>query len=283
MKRAYSILLAILLTFSLAACSNQPTKTTGNAAKDASSTAASDAASASSTATSSTAASGSAVTSSATASGAAASSAAPAKKPSSEYRHKTEKYTYDQNNRKYNASYPQLSNEAQNYQKANELLKNTALQSIRAAGEGKTDLALLIRVKGKFTLTTKNFFSATYEETSQTASKEPVTAFRTLNFDLKNGKALTTADMIKQSDALNALVLKKAQSSVDSSLKSAVTADVIKNAMKSCSLYFEKTKIGFSLPVSQKLKGHIEVELKYEEVKPYMTNNALWKEITATK
>lgn len=293
MKKVYSILFAAILTISLAACANQAAETAGNTAQGASSAAASSTA-VSSAATSSEAASGAATSSaetsgaavsSATTSDAAASGAAPAGKTSSiGYRHKTEKYSYEQNNRKYNASYPQLSDEAKNYQKANELLKNIALKTMQSAGEGKTDVALMIRVKGTLTLTTPNFISATFEETSQTASKAPVTAFRTVNYDLKNGKALTTADLIKESDALNALLLKEAKDEVKSDLKSSVTADVIKNAMKSCSLYFEKTKVGFSLPVSDKLGGHIEVELKYEDVKPCMTNNEIWKEaMTATK
>ncbi len=245
MKRACSIFFAILLAFSLAACSNQPKKTSAKNNKDVS------------------------------------SKALEIKKPSAEYRHKTEKYSYDQNNRKYSASYPQLSGDAQNCQKVNELLKNTALQTIQSAGKGKTEVAVLIRVKGKLTYNNDSFLSATFDETNQTASKEPVTAFRTVNFDLKNGKALTIADLIKENDALDALLLKEAKSHVDSDLKSSVTADVIKNGMKSCSLYFEKTKLGFSLPVSQKLKGHIEVELKYEDVKPFMTDHELWKELGA--
>jgi hypothetical protein len=250
MKKALAIFTAAILVFTLAACSNQPQKT-------------------------------SVKTNSNTSSGNAAVSSKPAevKKPSVEYRHKTEKYSYDQNNRKYSASYPQLSNEAQNYQKANELLKNAALQGIQSAGEGKTDVAVLIRVKGELSYTNDDFLSATFQETSQTASKKPVTAFRTVNFDLKNGKALTTADFIKENDALDALLLKGAKSEVDSDLKSSVTADVIKNAMKSCSLYFEKTKLGFSLPVPEKLEGHIEVELKYEDIKSFMTDNELWKQL----
>jgi Protein of unknown function (DUF3298). len=245
MKRALAILTAAILVFTLAACSNQPKKTSGKKSKEAS------------------------------------SKALELKKPSAEYRYKTEKYSYDQNNRKYSASYPQLSQDAQNYQKANALLKNTALQTIQSAGEGKTDVAVLIRVKGELSYNNDSFLSATFKETSQTASKEPVTAFRAVNFDLKNGKTLTAADLIKENDALDALLLKEAKSHVDSDLKSSVTADVIKSGMKSCSLYFEKTKLGFSLPVSQKLQGHIEVELKYEDVKPFMTDNGIWKELGA--
>jgi hypothetical protein len=194
-----------------------------------------------------------------------------------DYRHKTTKYLFQKNGKDYTADFPQLSEEASNYQKANDLLKSTAMQTINAMGTTQTDAKMTAKVKSKLTNYDNQFISATFEETTSiSAPAKSSKAFRTVNFDLKKGTALTTPDLIVQNDALNTTLLEAAKKQVSAKLKPSVTADVIKTGMQSCSIYFEHAKVGFSIKVPSTLGDHIEIELKYEDVKPFITKNAIW-------
>lgn len=194
------------------------------------------------------------------------------------YRHKTVKYLYQKNNKDYTANFPELSEEAPNYQKANDLLKNTAMQTILSFGTKQEKAKTTVQVKSKLSFYSNDFVSATYKETSNTTTDaHPNAQFRTANFDLKKGTQVKTEDMIVKGDALNALLLKTAKKQLDHNIAEAVTADIIKSGMKSCSIYFEHQSIGFSMEVNHALGDHIEIELKYDEVKPFITTNELWK------
>ena len=199
-----------------------------------------------------------------------------------DYRHKTEKYLYQKDNKDYTANYPQLSPEAPSYQKVNDLMKNAAMQTILSMGLKKTTETMTVKVKSNLTYYSNDFVSATFDETSYVSTAaHPNAAFRTVNFDLKNGNAVTTADLIVNSDALKAALLEAAKKQLKGDMKAAVTADVIKTGVESCSIYFNKTSVGFSLEVPHPLGDHIELELKYKDVKPFITKNAIWNTMIA--
>ena len=243
MKKFIAILCALSMIVSLAACAKQPTQAGSKSSK----------------------------------SGSAASKSA-SSKISVDYRHKIEKYLYQKNNKDYTANYPQLSPEAPNYQKANDLLKKTGLQNILASGLKKEDATTTIKVKSKLTYYNENFISATFDESNNVSTAaHPSAEFRTVNFDLKNGVPVTKADMIVDSDALNTALLAAAKKQLKSDLTASLTTADIKDGMTNCSIYFSKTVIGFSLGVSHALGDHMEVTLKYADVKPYITTNAIWK------
>jgi hypothetical protein len=267
MKKVVAIICTLSIIVSLAACGNQSKQTESSASSRteiSSGSSSQESSSASSTQSQQVTSSASGSTSSKTA---------------LDYRHKTEKYVYQQNNKDYSANYPQLSPEAPNYQKANDLLKSTAMQTIQSMGTTQTAAKMTAQVKSKLTNYDNRFISATFEETtSVSAPAKSSKAFRTVNFDLKKGTALKTADLIVQNDALNSVLLAEAKKQVDSKLKASVTAAVIKKGMQSCSVYFEKAKVGFSIKVPSTLDDHMEIELSFEDVKPFMSKSELWSD-----
>jgi hypothetical protein len=267
MKKFISIVCVFSMILTLAACGNQPTQT-GNTVSNGASASASNNAGKTNSGTAASASSGKAGTSSTTSRTTAVG-----------YRHKTMKYLYQKNNKDYTANYPQLSEEAPNYKVANELLEKTGLKTILSLGLQKTDAIMEVKVKSDLTYYNADFISATFEETSSISAKPNPGAFRTVNFDLKHGTAVTAADMIVKNDALNALILTAAKKKVDNSLEAQVTADVIKKGMESCSIYFTKTAVGFSLTVPHALGDHLEVTVKFKDIKPFMTTNAIWNNI----
>jgi hypothetical protein len=267
-KKLITIICIFSMIATLTACGKQSIKT-GNSASSGAATSASSGAAIS--------ASGGAAS---TASSKAGTSSAAPRTTAVGYRHKTMKYLYQKNNKDYTANYPQLSEEAPNYKKANDLMENTGLKTILSMGLQKTDATMEVKVRSDLTYYNTEFISATFDETSSVSTAaHPNAEFRTVNFDLKKGTAVTTADMIVKNDALNALLLTAAKKKVDNSMESQVTAAVIKKGMESCSIYFTKTSVGFSLVVPHALGDHLEVTIRYNDIKPFITTNALWKNI----
>ncbi len=202
-------------------------------------------------------------------------------KPEFGYRYKTENYRYDENNKSFRINYPQFSDEIPNVSKINDLMKKTAMQTLDSLGKDKV---WKINVKSDISFHNENIISITFDENyALIGTTEMKETYRTVNYDIKKGAQLTSADLILKNDSLNSLVLKKAQDKANKKVKSKITAAVIKKSMESCSIYFEKDKVGFSLPVSHELGDHLEIELKYDEVKPFMTKSDVWNSLTANK
>ena len=275
MRKVVAIICTLSIIVSLAACGNQSKKT--ESSSSSSSTGTSSVSSTSST-SSAKGTSSAADTQSKKEDGSASKSTS--SKVTLDYRHKIEKYLYQQNNKDYTANYPQLSPEAPNFQKANDVLKNTGMQTILSLGLQKTNETVKVEVRSTLTYYNNDFISATYEETSNVSTAaHPGAEFRTVNFDLKNGKTVTATDLIVKSDTLNAALLKAAKKQLSGELETAATAAVIKTGMESCSIYVTKGKVGFSLEVPHALGDHIELELTYNDIKPFITKNAIWNTI----
>jgi uncharacterized lipoprotein YehR (DUF1307 family) len=267
MKKFFAIVCVLVLVLSVTACSNTPRNT--NAGLGASS------------------GTGSGISVATDPNGNSGNGAATSSNPNTSsnskfsYQYTTEKYRYDQNKKNLKVNYTQLSAEALNADKANDLLKKTAMQTLDTLGNSKMDY---LDVKSSVTFHNDSFISNTFEETSRVnGSKDSVDAFRTVNFDLKKGTPLLTDDAIVKSDKLNALLMGKAKEAAKTKQKPLITASLIQKGMESCSIYFRKGSVGFSLPVSHELGDHLEIELKLEEAKPFMTKSDVWNNFTANE
>ncbi len=272
MRKFFAAICALVLAFSVTACNNTPSSPDVKANANANSSASSN-----SIASSASNSGANSIASSSTASTNASSSAS----PKFGYQYTTEKYRFDKNKKNLKVNYTQLSAEASNAEKANALLKKVAMQTLDAMGTSKLDY---IEVKSSVTYHNDSFISNTFEETSRVAgSKVSVGAFRTVIFDLNKGVALSADDVVLRGDKLNALLLTKVKDKVKTKQKPLINADLIKKSMESCSVYFRKGNIGFSLPVSRELGDHLEIELTFEEAKPFMTKSEIWNSLTANK
>ena len=192
------------------------------------------------------------------------------------YSVKTTDYEYKKNNKKYRASYPQLSKDGKDYSKLNTLLKNTAMQTINSLGTGGSSEAE-VNVSSHVYLRSDNFISVSFSESKKTSSgSDSVSSFRTVNYDLKNGKAVSASDMVQNNDALYKAVENAVKTSMSKKNAAKFTSSVIKSGLKSFTVYFKDNSMGISLTVPHNLDDHKEIKLNYKDTSGFRTSNAAW-------
>lgn len=198
----------------------------------------------------------------------------PAKEKS--YSVKTVDYEYKKNNKKYRASYPQLSKSGSDFSKVNTLLKNTALQTINSLGTSGSKEEE-VRVSSHIYLRSDNFISVSFSENTKSSSNaDSVSSFRTVNYDIKNSKAVSASDMVKNNDALYKAVENAVKTSMSKKNAAKFTSSVIKSGLKSFTIYFKDTSMGISIKVPHTLDDHKELKLNYKDTSGFRTSNAAW-------
>lgn len=193
------------------------------------------------------------------------------------YTVKTIDYKYIKNNKKYRASYPQLSKDGSDYSAVNALLKNTALQTINSLGtSGSKETE--VQVSSHVYLRNDDFISVSFSENSKASSgSDSVSSFRTVNYDVKNGKAISASDMVKNNDALYKAVENTVKASMSKKNAAKYTSSVIKSGLKSFNIYFKDSSMGISIKVPHTLDDHKELKLNYKDTSGFRTSNAAWK------
>ena len=258
MKKFVPILLAVLLALTAAGCKG------GTSASSAPGTA-------SSAGSSAGASSGSSAVASAAASQAATT---PAKQNAEEkdYSIKTEKYENDLKKPTVVAAYPQLSKSGTDYGAVNNFLKTTALQTITAKGKSLTKM----RVSESVMFRGKDFLSVLFKE-SYTIGGVSSEGIRVVNYDLKNGKALSAGDMVTENNALVSALRTAAQNRLGERKAAAVTDDMLRAGVKAGLFYVDRVGVGFYIPVSKDQGNFIQLSIKYEDTSSFRTGNAAWK------
>lgn len=206
----------------------------------------------------------------------AKSSKAEAAKNSGTYRVKDVNYSYQKNNMVYKASYPQLSGSAGGYDAVNAALKGGAMKTIDSLGTAAKKERTTVRSGGDVTYEGRDFISVGFNEFVTLSPKAETThVLRTVNYDLKNKKAVTCSDLIVKNDAFYKALAKASGSQLNAKLASAATADAIKKGLNPDAVFFTDSSVGFSL----QLPGDtslLKLFLSYSEAKPFMTKNAVW-------
>lgn len=268
MKKILVILLSAVMLMSAAACHGQ------NGSLSASSASSGDSASAgSSSAASGTSSVG--LYSGVTVSGAVSKPPVVIKK--SPYTIKTVDYKYSENNRNYRASYPQLSSEGAKYDAVNALLKQAALKTVNSLGTAKAAKTVKVKVSDHVSYQGDDFISVTFRETvDKSDGNDSTSYFRTVNYDLKNKKAVSTADMIQTNSALLTALQNAVKKQMSDKKAVNYTAAVLQAGMKSCSVYFKEDGFGVSIPVSHALDDHEELTMNYDQTSGFRTGNAAW-------
>lgn len=206
----------------------------------------------------------------------AKSSKAEAAKNSGTYRVKDVNYSYQKNNMVYKASYPQLSGSSGGYDAVNAALKSGALKTIDSLGTAAKKERTTVRSGGDVTYEGRDFISVGFNEFVTLSPKAETThVLRTVNYDLKNKKAVTCSDLIVKNDAFYKALAKAAGSQLNAKLATAATADAIKKGLNPDAVFFTDSSVGFSL----QLPGDtslLKLFLSFSEAKPFMTKNAVW-------
>lgn len=194
------------------------------------------------------------------------------------YTKKQNSYSYKNDNNIYSASYPVLSGKISNVDKVNEAIKNCALKTINSMGTSKKKDKTTINVNGDIAYEGKNFISIGFNEYVKvsTPKAQPTRTLRVININLSTGAVLSMNDLVVKNDEL-CKTLESVRGQLSGDVAPYITADVIKSALDSGSVYFSKYGVGFGLPVSKPDKRTIKLVLTYDQMKPFMTSNAIWK------
>lgn len=190
---------------------------------------------------------------------------------------KTVDYKYSENNRNYKASYPQLSADGTNYDAVNTLLKNAALQTINSLGTSKAAKDVKVKVSDHVSYQGDDFISVTFRETvDKSDGNDSVSYFRTVNYDLKNKKAVSVADMVQKNSAMLTALQNAVKKQMSDKKAVSYTTAVLQSGMQNCSVYFKDDSLGVSIPVSHALDDHEELIVDYDQTSGFRTGNAAW-------
>lgn len=193
------------------------------------------------------------------------------------YTVKTVDYKYKENNKNYRATYPQLSKDGVDYTKVNDLLKSTALKTINSLGFKKESADTEVKVTSHIYCRDENFISVSFSENCDISSAaNPTSSFRTVNFDLKNGKAVTAADMVVKNNDLYKAMENAVQKQMSKKNAAKFPASTIKSGLDSYCVYFKDDSMGFSLKVPHAVGDHVELIVKYADTAKIRTSNAAW-------
>ncbi|QEY35615.1 DUF4163 domain-containing protein [Caproiciproducens galactitolivorans] len=194
------------------------------------------------------------------------------------YTVKEESYSYKNDNNAFTATYPVLSGKIPNVDKINATIKSTAMKTINSMGTSKKKNKTTVRVSGEVAYEGKNFISIGFNEYVKvsTPKAKPTRTLRVVNINLNTGTVLSTNDLIVKNDAL-CKTLESVRGQLSGDVAPYITADVIKSALDSGAVYFSKYGVGFGLQVNKPDQRLIKLVLTYEQMKPYMTNNEIWK------
>ena len=154
----------------------------------------------------------------------------------------------------------------------NNLLKTTALQTITAKGKSLTKM----RVSDYVMFRGKDFLSVVFKE-SYTVGGVSSTGIRIVNYDLKNGKAVSAGDMVTENNALVSALRAAAQKKLGERDAAAVTDDMLRAGIKNGLFYVDRIGIGFYIPASKDQGDFIQLSVKYEDTSSFRTGNAAWK------
>ncbi|MCI1964961.1 MAG: hypothetical protein LKJ17_02305 [Oscillospiraceae bacterium] len=271
MKKLLIVLLACAMMLSTAAChgGDSSSKTSSGAAASSGGTTSAGGGAVSGGANAGSAASG------VTVSGAASKVPVVVKK--STYIVKTVKYEYKENNRNYRASYPQLSSDSVNCDAVNALLKNTALQTMNSLGTAKAADTVTVKVSDHVACQKDDFISVTFRETvDKSGESEKVSYLRSVNYDLKNQKAVSASDMVQKNSAMLTALQNAVKDQMSDKKAAKYPTAVLQSGMKNCSVYFKDDRMGISIPVSHELGDHEELIVDYDQTAGFRTGNAAW-------
>ncbi len=207
----------------------------------------------------------------------APSAKATAAKNDGAYKVKSQDYNYESENNDFSVSYPQLSGLASNQDKVNAAIKTAAMKTVTSLGTGAKKEKVKVKTSGDVTYEGKTFLSIGFNEyvTPKPKAKK-VHTLRTVNVNLKTGAAVSFSDLIKENDAFYAALEKAAKAQFSSKNDAKATAASLKGSLDKNSLYFTDSSVGFALKDSGDGKL-LRVTLGFNEVKPFITSNEIWK------
>lgn len=208
-----------------------------------------------------------------------------------DYSYKDVSFGFNKNFKQYHATYQQLSANVPNSGKINDLIKQTALQTINSYGTEKGSSAILVSEKTSAPYHGSDLLSLMFKETVETMplngstpdkTKDKITtSVRTLNIDLKTGEVLNTQDVVQNNSALMKALEGAAKKISKKKVAQGLTPAVIQSGLAKCSIYFKTDEIEFSLPVPESLGGHVELEVKYGDTDGFRTNSTVWQNFAA--
>jgi hypothetical protein len=197
--------------------------------------------------------------------------------PEKVYSVKTQQYKFKQGKKYYRAEYPQLSSSSADCSKVNSLMKNTALKTILAYGTGNTAAYAEARVSSHVAYRSDDFISVIFQEKCSTSSSaEDTENIRTVNYDLKSGKAVSADDMVQKNAVLSKALNNAVQKQMSKKKAASYPSSVIQSGISSCSIYFKNDGMTFCVPVSKKLGSFVKLSVKYSDTAGFRTNHSSW-------
>lgn len=284
MKKIWALICALTMVFAMTACKGPAAPTQNNVSGASSQTVSGTGESSGTSSTSSGSVSSGAVVSSKPVTPSQPPKVENPKAVSGEnngtYTVKDEKYSYKNGNMSYSASYPVLSGKITGADKVNAAIKASALKTINSLGTGAKTEKTTVKVNSDVTYEGTNFISIGFNEYVKLSAKaENVHTLRTVNINLKTGAAVEMKDLIVKNDALCKALETAAKQQLSSDIAPSVTAGVIKSALDSGAVYFTKYDVGFAFQITKPEKRLVKLSLTYAQIKPYVTSNAVWKNL----
>ena len=285
MKKILAVILSSMMLLSAAGCKGNTAGGTSSglsASAQEVSSASSAQASASSTGGASASAQASASSGAAQTSGSVVSGQSQTAVPKVTYKISETTYKFQQGKKDFRVEYPQITGSG-NYSAVNSAIKQAAMKTVDSIGTANTAAYAQVRVSDHVAYSGVNTVSVEFQETVRTSpSGDNTRTFRSVNYDLKNSKSLSTDDIVQKNGAFTAAIQNTIKKQMSPKKQQLYTTSVIASGLSGCSVYFKDDGLGVSLPVSAQLNGHVELKISYQDTSGFRTSNAVWSNFVKT-
>lgn len=172
------------------------------------------------------------------------------------------------------AEYPQLDGKA--YDGVNAALAGEARSTIENVKKNPED-GITADTRGSIQFCSQNFVSAVFEtDFMAEGAAHPSKSLRTVNYDLKKGKAVAFGGLLVDNEALCKAADAAVKQQLSKELQEYFTPQVLKDSLTQAEVYFTEDRTVVSFTVLYALGDHVEVSIPYGETKGFRTDSVVW-------
>ena len=185
---------------------------------------------------------------------------------------------YKKGGTKITAEYPQLDGKAN--AGANAAFAREACSTIENVRKNPED-GITADTKGSIQFCSQSFVSAVFKtDFASKGNAHTSQSIRTVNYDLKNDKAVWGKDLVVNNDALYQAANTAVKRQLSKELQAYFTPQVLKDSLEQADFYFGKDGMTVSFTVLYTLGDHAEISIPYHETQGFRTDSTVWNCLT---
>ncbi|WP_283609477.1 hypothetical protein [Faecalispora anaeroviscerum] len=192
-----------------------------------------------------------------------------------------ELFQFQNNGKNYTVAYPVFLG-MKHSEGLNAAVKAAAMSDVEKNGyteekdaSGKQTVQVTVRTDYELTRQSGDFVSVLFTVSfGRSDAAHPSKYTRSINFDLKSGKALAVSELLKDDEDLYEVIWEAVRDNAPAEIVGALPSETIAQNKAETSVYMTPDGIGFSLPVPYVLGDVYQIVVPYFEMKPFLKVDA---------